>query len=33
MKDSRKYFITIYNDVYRFKKIMNKISPNVIVRY
>ncbi len=33
MKDSRRYFITIYNDVHRFKKIMNKISPNVIVKY
>ncbi len=33
MKDSRKYFVTIYNDVNRFKSIINKLSPNVVVKY
>ena len=33
MKDSRKYFVTIYNDVNRFKSIINKLSSNVIVKY
>jgi hypothetical protein len=33
MKDSRKYFITIYNDIAKFKRILNKLSPNVIVKY
>ncbi len=33
MKDSRKHFITIYNDSARFKKIISKLSSNVIVKY
>jgi ATP-dependent Zn protease len=33
MKDSRKHFITIYNDVARFKGIINKLSSNVVVKY
>lgn len=33
MKDSRKHFITIYNDPTRFKRIVNKLSSNVIIKY
>lgn len=33
MKDSRKYYVTIYNDESRFKRIINKLSSNVIVKY